>query len=238
MSVSTVSAPSQTCLRTPPARLSRTPSPRRTPSRRSTAAPTSRRCAPSIRPPDDPATVAKVDELRKRLADMKARFDAGRWKETLKDAPGIVLRARTIGYQPLMAESLWLTGLIYAIANDRASGERALVEAYRLADVSRHDDVRAEVATISCIRCRKPRRTFRATPCSWSETATAVLQRLGGHELLRAWLLNNLGCAYFVHRDTEAGVACAEGGIGAQAEGFLVLTIRTSVCPKAIWATS
>ncbi len=27
----------------------------------------------------------------------------------------------------------------------------------------------------------------------WSGTAEAVLQRMGGHELLRAWLLNNIG---------------------------------------------
>src|SRR6185312_2854779 len=33
-----------------------------------------------VRPPDDPSTVARVSDMRQRLAETKARFDAGRWK--------------------------------------------------------------------------------------------------------------------------------------------------------------
>ena len=40
-----------------------------------------------VRPPEDPVTRAKVAELRRRLAELKARSDAGRWKEVLKAAP-------------------------------------------------------------------------------------------------------------------------------------------------------
>src|SRR4051812_37375931 len=96
-----------------------------------------------IRPPDDPQTIAKVAELRSRLAEMKARFDAGRWKETLKEAPLLVAQARVIGYQPLLAESLALAGRMDGKANDARAAEQALTEAFRLADASRHDEVRA-----------------------------------------------------------------------------------------------
>ena len=46
----------------------------------------------------------------------------------------------------------------------------------------------------------------------WYESANSVLQRLGGHDLLRAWLLNNLGCAYAVHHDTALGVRSHSSG--------------------------
>ena len=45
-----------------------------------------------VRPPEDAATRAKVDALRKRVAELKARFDAGRWRDALKAAPTLVTR--------------------------------------------------------------------------------------------------------------------------------------------------
>jgi eukaryotic-like serine/threonine-protein kinase len=158
-----------------------------------------------VRPPDDPLTVAKVADLRKRLAETKARFDAGSWKETLKDTPMLVSQARVVNYQPLVAETLALVGLMYTKANDGPSAEKALAEAYRLADASRHDEVRAEVATMLVFVTGYENKDF-ASAHRWWETATAVRQRLGGHELLQAWLLNNLGCAFVSHHEAEAGV--------------------------------
>src|SRR6185312_10351941 len=148
-----------------------------------------------VRPPNDAATIARVSEMRQRLAQTKARFDAGRWKETLKEIPALVAQARSVGYQPLVAESLALSGNLYLSSSDPQSAEKALVEAYRLADASRHDEVRAEVATrLVFVLGDQEGRLDEAL--KWSDTASAVLQRLGGHGLLRAWLLNNIGCAY------------------------------------------
>ncbi len=164
-----------------------------------------------VRPPDDPATVAKVAEMRKRLAETKARFDAGRWKETLKLAPQMLADARSIGYRPLLAETLQFMGDIYSNANDAQAAERALVEAYRLSDASRHDEVRAEVAT-DLVFVVGDQGSRLDDALRWSETATAVLQRLGGHELLHAWLLNNLGCAYSTRRDYDSAVTALREG--------------------------
>lgn len=158
-----------------------------------------------IKPPDDPATAAKVVELRKRLAEKKARFDAGSWKEALKDAPGLIAQARETKYQPLIAESLSLLGLMYSTANEIKPSENALVEAFHLADASRHDEVRAEVAaTLVFVTGYQERRVDDAR--RWSDATSAVLQRLGGHDLLRAWYLNDLGCAYFGGGDYDTGV--------------------------------
>jgi serine/threonine protein kinase/tetratricopeptide (TPR) repeat protein len=164
-----------------------------------------------VRPPEDSATIAHVADLRKRLADAKARFDAGRWKGALKDAPGLVSETRTVKYQPLLAEALALTGLMTAKANDSRSAEKALIEAYGLADGSRHDEVRAEVATNLVFVVGKQKGRLNDA-LRWSETATAVLERLGGHELLRAWLINNLGCAYATDQKNESAVAALQQG--------------------------
>ena len=107
-----------------------------------------------VRPPEDAATRQKVDELRKQLADVKARFDAGRYREALMHAPSLIDRARAIGYEPLLAEALALLGTIHYKANASKAAEDALVEAFRVADSARHDEVRAEVADRPRLRCR------------------------------------------------------------------------------------
>jgi eukaryotic-like serine/threonine-protein kinase len=159
-----------------------------------------------LRPPDDQRIIARVTDLRKRLAETKAKFDAGRWKDTLEQAPGLVAAARATNYQPLMAEALALAGLMYSKAKDAHGAEKALAEAYTRADASRHDEIRAEVAVHLVFTVGDQEKNFEDA-LKWSEAATAVLDRVGGHELLRAWLLNDLGCAYSVHRDIESAVA-------------------------------
>jgi eukaryotic-like serine/threonine-protein kinase len=146
-----------------------------------------------IRPPEDPTTRAKVTDLRRRLADLKARFDAGRWKEALNDAPTLVAEGRAVGYQPLIAESLALMGTIFLQANNSAEAERALLESFAVADASRHDEVRAEAASDLVYVVGYQEGHFTQAH-QWARAAAAVLERLGGHDLLHAWLLNDLGC--------------------------------------------
>jgi len=146
-----------------------------------------------IRPPEDKETKAKVADLRRRLADLKARLDAGRWKEALRAGPALVAVARTIGYQPLLAESLVLMGTISVKANDSEQAERLLIEAFSTADSARHDEVRAEAAG-SLVYVLGYQEGHYAEAHRWARTADAVLLRMGGHELLHAWLLNDLGC--------------------------------------------
>jgi eukaryotic-like serine/threonine-protein kinase len=162
-----------------------------------------------IRPPEDPATRARVAELRKRLAGLKARFDAGRWKESLKNAPALVAEARAVGYQPLVAESLSLMGMMLAKGNDSKQAseqaERTLIEAFSVADASRHDEVRAEAAANLVFVVGYEEAHF-GEAHSWAKAAEAVLDRLGGHDLLRAWLLNDLGCVLELEGKREEAV--------------------------------
>ena len=158
-----------------------------------------------IRPPADPATRAKVNGLREQLADVKARFDAGRWKEALKQAPITVENARYLAYTPLEAEASALLGQMLMSAHNPQSAEKALVDAYQAADASRHDEVRAEVATALVFVTGDLQGRF-DDAMRWYGVANAVLLRLGGHDLLRGWLLNNVGCVYMAHHDKEAAI--------------------------------
>jgi len=145
-----------------------------------------------IRPPEDPVTRAKVAELRHRLAELKARSDAGRWKEVLKAIQSAEAEARAIAYQPLLAEILLLEGQVYGRSNEVKAGEKTLIEAYWAGDASRHDEIRATAATELVFVVGYQEVKFDEAEV-WSGTAEAVLQRVGGHELLRAWQLNNIG---------------------------------------------
>jgi len=157
-----------------------------------------------VPPPEDAETRSRVDNLRDRVAALKARFDSGRWKEGLADIPALVAEAKALGYQPLVAEILLLQGSFMSRANDAkvSIAEQALREAYLVADASRHDEVRAEAATyLVYVVGYQQSRFVEALP--WAEIADAVLKRVGGHDLLQAWLLNDLGAIYTQHRDLE-----------------------------------
>ncbi|HVT08864.1 MAG TPA: serine/threonine-protein kinase [Polyangia bacterium] len=158
-----------------------------------------------LRTPEDPATRAQVAGLNRQLAQLKALFDAGRWREGLARGPSLVAASKKVGYQPLIAETLALMGTLYLKANDARAAETALTESYLAADASKHDEVRAQDATnlvwvVGYLQGRYEEAQ------GWAKNAEAVLQRLGGHEQLRAWLLNNLGGIYEMRGEGDAAL--------------------------------
>src|SRR6185503_5387556 len=157
-----------------------------------------------LRPPEDGNTRAKVEQLRDRLAGLKARFDAGRWNEAIAELPKLIAEARTLNYGPLLAEMLSLNGLMLIKNNDSRvhATEETLTEAFWTADASRHDEIRAEAATLLVYSVGYQQSRF-AEAMVWGRTADAVLKRMGGHELLQAWLLNDLGAVYIFHGHRE-----------------------------------
>jgi tetratricopeptide (TPR) repeat protein len=160
-----------------------------------------------VRPPDDDKTRAKVAETREHLAALKAHFDSGRWKEALQDAPRLVAEAKAVGYQPLVAETLAQQGFMLSSSNDAdpRAAEKSLVEAFYVADQSRHDEVRAQAATYLVFLVGFQLRRFDDSQ-RWATTADAVLKRMGGHELLQAWLLNDLGSVYYLHGHKDEAI--------------------------------
>ena len=165
-----------------------------------------------VRPPDDPTTRAVVAGLDRRLAQLKALFDAGRYHDALKDGPALVDAAKKVGYQPLIAETLALMGTLYLKSNDARAAELALTDSYLAADASRHDEVRAEDATNLVWVVGYLQGRFDEAH-RWARNAEAVLQRLGGHELLHAWLLNNLGGMYEMQGEGEAALRSQQAAL-------------------------
>jgi len=165
-----------------------------------------------VRPPEDQATRDKVAELRHRLAELKARSDAGRWKEVLQTMPALVAEARTLDYQPLIAEVLQVQGATFGRANDVKASEKTLVEAFWAADASRHDEVRAAAAAELVFVFGYQETQFEEAE-RWSGTAEAVLQRVGGHELLRAWQLNNIGTVRGLKGDRAAALQALQAAL-------------------------
>jgi tetratricopeptide (TPR) repeat protein len=165
-----------------------------------------------VPPPEDPSTLSRVSDLRGRLADIKARFDSGRWSDALKTTPGLVEDTKALGYQPLVAEVLSLTGTVNQRANHIEAAEKAMVEAYWVADAARHDEIRAEAATNLVFVVGYQEGHF-ADAQRWATAADAVLRRLGGHDLLRAWLANDIGCVYDLQGDKESALRYMNDGL-------------------------
>jgi eukaryotic-like serine/threonine-protein kinase len=165
-----------------------------------------------VRPPEDPTTRARVEELRHQLAGVKALYDSGRYREGLKDAPRRLEEVRALGYQPLIAETLAAIGMMYSKSDDARAAEKALIDSYLAADASRDDEVRADDATnlVWVVGYQEGRYVDAQR---WAKYADAILQRLGGHDLLHAWLLNNLGGLYEIQGEWEASLGMQQQGL-------------------------
>jgi tetratricopeptide (TPR) repeat protein len=150
-----------------------------------------------VRPPDDPATRVKVEALRQRLSEMKALQGAGRLVEADRRAPPLVAEARSIGYDPLLAEALDALGRGKLLSGPFEVGEAALNEAMLLAEASRHDRMLAEAAvdTVSLLGTNgKVDELIRFLP-----RAESILKRIGGDDLLQGWIYAGTGQAMLLN---------------------------------------
>ncbi|HVV15651.1 MAG TPA: protein kinase [Polyangia bacterium] len=165
-----------------------------------------------VPPPEDPAILSRVAELNGHLAQLEALLETGRWQDGLARAPALVTAAKAVGYQPLVAETLAVMGTLYLQANDARAAEVALIQSYLAADGSKHDEVRAQAATNLVWVVGHLEGRFDEAQ-GWAKNAEAVLERLGGHEQLRAGLLDNLG-------DIDEMRGDREGALKAQQEAL------------------
>jgi eukaryotic-like serine/threonine-protein kinase len=94
-------------------------------------------------------------------------------------------------------------------ANDSMAAAKALDESFLAADASRHDEVRAQVAAAMVYVVGYQQGQFQEGR-RWAKVADAVLQRLGGHELLRAWLLNDMAGVFLQENKPQAALTSIE----------------------------
>ncbi|MDB4965921.1 MAG: Serine/threonine kinase [Myxococcales bacterium] len=94
--------------------------------------------APTPRP-RDAKVVKRVDELEERLAAMQAQHAVGKNADAIKIGEPLLIDARAIGWQPLVAEvELWL-GRAYADQGEEAKSIPAFREAFAAALGGRDD---------------------------------------------------------------------------------------------------
>ncbi len=145
-----------------------------------------------VRPPDDPATRAAVEDLRGRLSEVRALARVGRVVDGIKMVVPLEADARRIGYTPLLAELLYVSGLMHMDGSDLEKATRALEDAVWAAELCRHDEIVAEAAACLVYSTGYAQARFEVGEI-WSRHAETVLTRLGGHDTIRGWLFNNRG---------------------------------------------
>jgi len=130
-------------------------------------------------------------------------------------------QASAIGYPPLLADVLISAGNVYGEKGIADEAARVLEQAMWTALRCRHDEAAAEAATslvfqVGCLQSR-----FEAAEV-WMRMAEALLDRMGGHDLIRGWLLTNRAAVREIQgqlaealEDAQRAVAAKERVLGA-----------------------
>jgi serine/threonine protein kinase len=175
----------------------------------------------SVVPPSDPATRQRVDALRNRLVAVKALQDAGRYQRAIDAVHDVVAESRVVGYRPLIAEALNRLVLLEVDMRRPQEADASAEEALWIAEASRHDELVVELAAVEIFVDGYVERDMTKAR-RWINQAQVFLERIGGHDLLRAWVLNNIGVVLDANGDKE----------GAAAQLFQALRIKERVLGK------
>jgi serine/threonine protein kinase len=166
----------------------------------------------TVRPPADAAARAEVDRLRLGLAEVRALCRVGRINDGLAAAAPLERAARALGYGPLLADLLVSVGRLSEERGDMDEAARLCEEGLYAAIASRHEEVAAEAATLLVGYAALDY----ARAGIWSGIAEALLRRVGGHELLWAWLYNNRAVRQAAGGHLREGLAEARRALSAK----------------------
>ncbi|WIG92896.1 serine/threonine-protein kinase [Myxococcus sp. SDU36] len=145
-----------------------------------------------LRPPQDAATRASIDQVRSRLADAKALLSAGRYAPSRALTESAVEASSALAYKPLEAEALLALGLAHERLEETAPAEQALERALVAAEAGGHVEVSARTACmLALVQGLRQRR--HAQGHFWGAFCGALLERLGPAPELSAERLFVLG---------------------------------------------
>jgi len=156
-----------------------------------------------VKPPDDPTTRRRVDEMKPRVAQITALAAAGHYVEARSIAPPMMTEASAIDYLPLKAQAQRAMAEITTdnLAKAMSYAEVALWSAQAGGD----DEIVAETAVYLGYLSAVQGGDFERSR-TWLQLGEATLNRLGGHELWRSWLLNNRGVLADLEGHAEEGM--------------------------------
>jgi tetratricopeptide (TPR) repeat protein len=149
----------------------------------------------AVPPPADAATRARVAELRRDLAEVKALTDTGQWPAARRKAGPLVVAAEAAGYAPLLVETLATSGWLEVKSGAPWEAARIYQKAVWAALAVRRDDIAAESAAL--LVGIEGYYLGRAEDAErWAELGEALLQRLGpGHDRIASWFYQDRAIA-------------------------------------------
>jgi tetratricopeptide (TPR) repeat protein/predicted Ser/Thr protein kinase len=160
-----------------------------------------------VRPPEDPATRKRVDDLRGELAQLIALRDSGQCLRATPLSSSLIAAAQAVGYQPLLAETLFASAQLGNLCGDDAEMLQRFREAHAAASAARNDELAAQASAL---------------------IPSFAINRLGQLVVAREWLMVARGDVARLGRESLADAMLA------QAEGMLALTERDY--PRALAA--
>jgi len=145
-----------------------------------------------VPPPTDARTATEVDRIDTRVAEARARRDAGKLADALELARSASAAAGPLGYRPLEAEALQLQASIERRMGDKKAAEKSYYAALHAAEAGRHDVMEAMAWTGLVFVIGYDGAEY-ARGMELARHASAVLERLGGDAEVQATLEQALG---------------------------------------------
>jgi len=142
--------------------------------------------------PENKHTLTQVELVERQLAEVKALFDAGRYKSALELAQSAVERAKPLEYAPVEAEALNWLGWSQVYSGDLKAAERSLDQAILAAEAGHHDLERLQATSRQIYNVGYKQTRFE-DGARWYARAQALLRRLGGNQELEAEVLSYEG---------------------------------------------
>jgi serine/threonine protein kinase/tetratricopeptide (TPR) repeat protein len=165
-----------------------------------------------IKPPEDAATRTRVDALRVELAKLIALRDSGQCARAIPKADTLIADVRAVGYQPLLADTLFSAAQMYNNCGDAAEMLPHFKEAHAVAIATHDDEVAAQAsALIPSIEMNRFGHTSLAR--DWLQVAQGDVARLGRETLADAMFSQAEGMLAVTDRAYDRALAAADHSI-------------------------
>jgi eukaryotic-like serine/threonine-protein kinase len=148
---------------------------------------------------------AAVDALRHDVADVVARYNAGRCQEAMPLATEVAARAKSVGYVPVEAEAVYWAGRTAATCRDPQTSSDYLFEAVKDAEESHQDELAAR-ALVTLTEVRGSGLSLYGEGTSIARLAEAAIRRVGAPDALLAELAHARGWLEYTHGNIETAL--------------------------------
>ena len=148
---------------------------------------------------------AAVDALRHDVANVVARFNAGRCQDAVPLATEVASRAKAVGYVPVEAEALYWAGRTAALCRDPNTASGYLFQAASDSEES-HQDELAALSLVALAEVQGSGLSRYDEGMSLARLAEASIRRIGAPDAILATLAHARGWIEYTHGNLEAAL--------------------------------